>query len=180
MKFISAKSTLMMLTGLLCAAVVLPACGKKEQKEDKPPVETQVEETTPVAEPTEAEKLQASCDGGAAADCGTLGMMYEKGEGGVAKDEAMALSLYNKGCEGGDAKSCDVAGTWTMKGGDDAGAFALYKKSCDSGYGEGCLHLGMLYEKGKGAPQDDNAALAAFKKACAAGVEKACEKEAAK
>ena len=180
MKFISAKSTLMMLTGLLCAAVVLPACGKKEQKEDKPPVETQVEETTPVAEPTEAEKLQASCDGGAAADCGTLAMMYEKGEGGVAKDEAMALSLYNKGCEGGDAKSCDVAGTWTMKGGDDAGAFALYKKSCDSGYGEGCLHLGMLYEKGKGAPQDDNAALAAFKKACAAGVEKACQKEAEK
>ena len=177
MKVISAKSTLMMLTSLLCAALVLPACGKKNEKKDPAPVETKVEETTPAPEPTEAEKLQASCDGGAGADCAKLAMMYEKGEGGVEKDEAMALTLYNQGCTSGDGMACDMAGTWTMKGGNNAGAFELYKKSCDGGYGEGCLHLGMLYEKGMGTEQDANAALAAFKKGCAAGVEKACQKE---
>jgi hypothetical protein len=99
-------------------------------------------------EPEAAQLLQKACDGGAAAGCFYLALLYSKGEG-VAKDAARAAVLYQKACDGGEAKACfNLGGLYSEGEGvakDAARAAVLYQKACDGGEWKGCTNLGLLY-----------------------------------
>jgi TPR repeat protein len=38
--------------------------------------------------------------------CNNLGVMYAAGRGGLPTDEARAVALYQRACDGGDAGGC--------------------------------------------------------------------------
>jgi hypothetical protein len=56
--------------------------------------------------PKAAELLARSCDMGCGYGCTNLAKMVRKGQGGLAKDEARADALLQKGCATGDATAC--------------------------------------------------------------------------
>ena len=59
--------------------------------------------------------MTKACDGGDAAGCGSLGLMYQNGQG-VTRDEFKAVSLYRKACDNGNARGCTDLGWMTELG----------------------------------------------------------------
>jgi len=51
--------------------------------------------------------LKRSCEAGRAWACPILGMDYESGRNGAPRDEEMARHYYRRGCDEGDAVSCE-------------------------------------------------------------------------
>ena len=106
--------------------------------------------------------------------------LYVNGRG-MKKNEARAASLYQKGCEGDDPRSCFTLGVMHAQGlgvkKDEARAASLYTKACEAGDMRGCVNLGMMYEEGVGVEYDDARAASLYAKACEAGEVKGCEKQ---
>ena len=61
--------------------------------------------SSPTKSSEEAQRLTSECDQGKYASCVPLGRMYVDGRG-VTKDEARAVALFQRACEGGVAEAC--------------------------------------------------------------------------
>jgi TPR repeat protein len=122
---------------------------------------------------------QKACDGGAAAACYDVGIMYSNGWG-VAKDEARGTRSYQKACEGGDPAGCYGFGQSLRQGKgvakDEARALLAYKKSCDGAYAPGCYKHAFMYEEGLGVAKDLAKAAPFYQKSCERGDSGACAK----
>lgn len=123
---------------------------------------------------------EKECNGGNADSCRRLGVAYELGKGGVDKDEAKAIALYDRACTMQNAMGCMSAGHLYEYGRgakkDEARAATLYKRSCEMKYPAGCYNYALLVEEGRGVPKDDLEAARYYDMACAAGAKQACQK----
>ena len=52
----------------------------------------------------------------------------------------------------------------------------MYERACDAGWTAGCYNLAIMFENGRGVPQDRGRAATLYDAACAAGATPACEK----
>lgn len=97
---------------------------------------------------------------------------------GVTQNEARAVQLYRKACDGGDARSCTKLGlNYTDSRGvprDDARAVELFRKGCDGGDLDSCTNLGYHYMNGLGVPKDDARAAELARQSCDGGAADAC------
>lgn len=121
------------------------------------------------AEPAKAAALyQKGCDLDSEISCTNLGLMLLRGDG-IEKDTARAMTLFTKGCDGGDPWGClDFANQVTKSAPKDA--FALFRKGCDmepkDGAAGACAQLGIAYEAGIGTKRDLKQALHYYEQAC--------------
>jgi len=104
-----------------------------------------------------------------------MGLILEKGLGGVPKDETQAVSWYRKAANAGDARGMSGLGSMYAhgRGGlpkDDVQAASWFRKAADAGDAHGMNGLGVMYEKGLGgAPKDEVRAASWFRKAIEGG-----------
>ncbi len=106
------------------------------------------------------EKYKKSCDGGNAAACNRLGLIYYAGSGGVKQDTLKAVELFIKACDGGDATGCTFLGFMYNNGlgveYDTLKAVAFYTKACNGGDTLGCKNLGIMYTKDESLKQSNS------------------------
>ena len=80
-----------------------------------------------------AEGDVSTCTGKYAGTCLTLGVHYQKGDGGKEKDVQKALTLFERTCDGGDdMRGCSLAAHLYKQGDDgvakdESKALALYE-----------------------------------------------------
>jgi TPR repeat protein len=123
---------------------------------------------------------ERECDAGSADRCRRLAASYSFGQGGVAKDEARAASLYEQACAMKDPSACMFAGQMSeyargvIK--DDAKAARLYTRACDLQWPPGCYNLAIMFERGTGVPADEQKAADLYQAACDGGAVTSCEK----
>jgi len=124
-----------------------------------------------------ADECQAQCDKGHAGSCATLGAMLAGG-GGVARDDAKALTVLKKACDGGESRGCVNLGVMLVEGRGGAAnpteAAPLLDKGCQDGDALGCGLLGNLYAAGTGVAKDASKASALFQQACQGGHARSC------
>ncbi|MCH7892473.1 MAG: SEL1-like repeat protein, partial [Gemmatimonadetes bacterium] len=115
---------------------------------------------------------QQSCDAGDLEICDMLGVRYETGVG-VTRDQARALSLFQRACDGEVLLGCTHLGLMYENGvgvtPDLASAVSLYERACDGGEMLGCANLGVSYERGEGVTQDPARAVSFYEQACGGG-----------
>ncbi len=80
---------------------------------------------------TELIERQRECASGEICGCWRLGLLYQRGEG-VSKDEAKAIELFRKACDGGCTAGCD----------------AIAERDCKSGQWQACAFLAELPSDG--------------------------------
>jgi serine/threonine protein kinase/TPR repeat protein len=96
-------------------------------------------------------------------------------EGTVApKDEAQAVTWFQKAAEKGLARAQDYLG-WMYANGrgvakDEVEAVKWYRKAADQGHGHAQEYLGWMYANGKGAARDDAEAIRWYRKAAEHGL----------
>jgi len=77
--------------------------------------------------------------------------MYDKGDG-VRQDKFKSVELYQKGCDGKIAISCDWLGVMYSNGEavrqDKSKALFLYGKACDLKHQSGCEKYAKLKNSG--------------------------------
>lgn len=112
---------------------------------------------------------EAQCAKGNAQSCWNTIDFYQKGTGGVAKDDEKAESFAIKGCDLGDLGACSFAG---LNAPDRKQARALQLKACDGGYVFACTLLASKLNQGDDA--DAGKAYRAAMRACDGGEELGC------
>ena len=117
----------------------------------------------------EAALYAKSCNSGDAAECASLGYMYDIGEE-IDQNYLKAAELYKKACDGGNTWGCRNLGILYENGEgvkqDYVKAVEFYTKACEGGSATGCFNLGYMYKNAKGVKQDDVKAVELYKKAC--------------
>jgi hypothetical protein len=89
------------------------------------------------------QRLDASCNAGIPRACGALGNLYINGWG-TTKDKDKARALWEKACDGGDGRGCDMMGTFLTapdappEWHDDKAGLAFFKKACELGQESAC------------------------------------------
>jgi uncharacterized protein len=143
-----------------------------------------------------ARSLQTECDNGWKGACFDLALKYAAGQG-VQKDDAMAVQLFQKGCNDGMSGLCGADGVqflcdhgilqgcfslgmryligheWDVRK-DDAKAVQLFQTACDGGEERSCTQLGLMNADGTGVQRDGAKAFHLFQKACDGGEPKGC------
>jgi uncharacterized protein len=136
--------------------------------------------TAPTAEappflcsPKDAKQCTDQCAKGHAGSCGLAGIQLATGSAGAKKDDNEARTLLQKGCDGGDTKSCFNVGLMAMNGRggakDPAIATKAWEKGCADADAESCFLLG---DTQKEEPKQ----LALYTKGCEGGSDGACGK----
>jgi TPR repeat protein len=131
-------------------------------------------EATGTQEDESAQYRKAADQGDVAAQF-NLAVVYENGQGGLAKDDAQALPWYQKAADQGDAEAQYNLGVmfWHRRGGlapDGAQAVTWYRKAADQGDVDAQFNLGVMYENGQGGfAKDDAQALSWYQKAADQG-----------
>ncbi|WP_424968968.1 tetratricopeptide repeat protein [Dinoroseobacter sp. S76] len=122
--------------------------------------------------------LAASCRGGNARGCTSLGFVYERALD-VASDPEKAAELYAEGCEGGDARGCTNLGFLYSEGlgvqSDPIQSERYYTYGCDRGDAKGCWNLGVVLWLGQRTSIDKARALELMISACEMGLETSCD-----
>ncbi|MCA8905423.1 MAG: sel1 repeat family protein, partial [Hyphomonas sp.] len=89
-------------------------------------------------------------DGGIAAGCTRLGILFEEGRG-VDADPARARLLYQRACAASEADACmrlgDLYRTGTGTHEQHAAAKTNYKAACELGKDDGCQMLALYEQK---------------------------------
>lgn len=89
-----------------------------------------------------------------------------------------ALTIYEKECADGDAKSCYEVGDIYQHGkGVDSSpikAGEFYQKACDSGIAAGCTDLGFLHSRGLGFEKNYEKAYDFYSQGCRGGHARGC------
>jgi TPR repeat protein len=99
-----------------------------------------------------------------------LGVMYENGQGGLAKDDAQALNWYRTAADRGNASGMRNLGFMYARAKDDAQAVAWWRKAAEAGDAAGMMLLGALYAAGGGGlAKDDAQAVSWWRKAADGG-----------
>jgi tetratricopeptide (TPR) repeat protein len=128
-----------------------------------------------------AESYRLSCEHGLEANrgnldsCVELGRLYDSDKIG-APDRNAANELYQKACDGDNARGCGHLASHFAFGAyeNKAKALALYTKACTLGYSYeydiytylDCFKVGNMYRYGEGTSKDITKALQYYKKAC--------------
>src|SRR5688500_16320366 len=135
-------------------------------------------EPTAQAMPENAAALQAACEAKVMKACFDVAKKHWSGgvtgwidwnpawkafKDGVAIDEAKAMALHQKDCDGGAAAACYDLGIMHGNGWgvpkDQAKAAQAYQKSCEGGDAAGCYGFGQALRLGSGVPKDEARAL---------------------
>jgi TPR repeat protein len=99
-----------------------------------------------------------------------LGLLFELGLG-VPKNQATALTWYEKAAESGDPQAAYQLGQWSESGAggdvDLAAAKTWYEKAAALGSASAMNQLGVFYQEGRGVAKDVAAAHAWYGKAAA-------------
>ncbi len=104
-----------------------------------------------------------------------LGILYETGRGGLARDDAKAAELYRKAADQGSAPAQKNLGFLYEQGRgglskDDAKAVELYRRAADQGNAGAQVNLGYMYRQGRGGlPKDDAKAVELYRQAAEQG-----------
>ncbi|MEN0073068.1 MAG: tetratricopeptide repeat protein [Paracraurococcus sp.] len=124
----------------------------------------------------EAARLyRLAADQGFAAAQINLGVLYEKGRGGLPRDDRRAAELYRLAADQGLAAAQANLGLFyeAGRGGlpqDDRRAAGLYRLAADQGNAPAQVNLGIFHEKGRGGlPQDDRRAAELYRLAADQG-----------
>lgn len=123
------------LAGLLYAlgVVTLPFGSTSEPE----PVAANTTQPPPSPAQSVAYHEQACADGVATA-CMSAATAYAYGEDGAEKDQFVAMTYYDMGCNLGDMEACWVAGISAEQGEDFVTARTYYDKACRGGAEDGC------------------------------------------
>ena len=122
--------------------------------------------------------IDKGCDYGSLVACKDMSVIYDNGEGGIAKDAAKAFAYAEKSCgdggfdaaDGGQvAFGCTAAGVALFEGIgrkiDADKGFAYFDKAC--GYSASyCANLGIAFNIGKGTKKDQAKARELFTRSC--------------
>jgi len=133
----------------------------------------------PAAQKQAAQAYESACTGHDLEGCAELGTSYMKGDG-VTKDEAKAVALDTRSCDGGHPPACSVLGELYEHGKagltlDEARAGQLYTKGCNGDDPAGCAGLGALLVHGHGGrAKDEKRAADLLVNACVAGAMRGC------
>jgi serine/threonine protein kinase len=134
------------------------------------------ERPTPEQKSTAAGLLQKACDDKEYAACLQAGLLYH--DDFILKNLPLAVQLYQRACDGGNAQACNYLGVEYQRGTavakDEARAATLYAQSCEGGVVPACTNLGRFYRDGRGVPKDEAKARTIFVKACDSGGMVAC------
>ena len=116
--------------------------------------------------------LTKACDGGVTAECVAAGLER------LENRPTEAASLWQKGCEAGNALACTSLGVlYHQEIGvalDLAKAGQFYRRGCTGGDAGGCSNLATLYVSDKGLERDHSKARAFFQLACDGGNASGC------
>jgi TPR repeat protein len=170
------RSAVALSASILCC-VGLASC-KKPKKSQPSPADSVISLGIEMAACDDEGFCQKRCDEGKADDCRRLAVAFQMGRAPIAKDEARATFLFEKGCALGSAMSCLSAGQmYEYEHGvarDSGKAAGYYEKACDAGFAPGCYNFAIMLENGRGVPRDLAKALANYDMACKAGSQTAC------
>jgi TPR repeat protein len=110
--------------------------------------------------------------------CANWGTFFQRGKGGVERNDVRAVALFQRACDAGSATGCANLGFMAAEGRgtpkDDARAVQLYKSSCEAGSPVGCSNLGSRYDRGVGVPRSVTKAIDLFRRACDRGSASGC------
>lgn len=111
------------------------------------------------------------CEVGLSAACRNMGLRYEQGEGGMAKDIAQARAYFERGCKLRNGPSCAWVGEGHLFG--DFGyaksarsAAPQLSRACEYGSGYGCRVLAQLHDQGSGVAKSKVMAAGYYRRAC--------------
>ena len=145
---------------------------KPAPDQGRPPEQTNKEARGSVPKDDVETARQRKLDARAQAD---LGARYEKGLGGLPKDDREAVRHYRLAAEQGDAAGQAGLGSFYVQGRgglskDDREAARLSKLAADQGNARGQNSIGSLYSHGRGGlPRDDREAARFYKLAADQG-----------
>jgi hypothetical protein len=134
-----------------------------------------VEPTHASRETAETRRYRVAADQGDANGQVNLGWLYEKGRGGLPKDDREAARLYKLAADQGNAGSQANLGVFyeNGRGGlpkDEREAARLYKLAAEGGNAQGQANLGVFYSQGRGGlPKDEDEAARLYKLAADQG-----------
>jgi TPR repeat protein len=125
------------------------------------------------AKPTPITEVRAKAEAGDQTASYELGLRYDTGRGGVARDPTQAAAWYRRAAEGGLAAAQNSLGS-LYQAGDGveqsfAEAMAWYQKAADQAHAQGIHNLGFLYDEGKGVAEDNTRAIALYVRAAEQG-----------
>jgi TPR repeat protein len=146
---------------LLSCTQLRGACSCLRGTTDSSSTSPKTESTSDSIEPcTNPDDCRTKCDHQLAAACSKLGIYYDlfEGDAGVPVDLQQAMSLYRKGCEGGDGDGCiseaDHYDTGEGVALDVAKANSLYdqglkllQQACDANQLGACMSLSLAYRE---------------------------------
>ena len=127
-----------------------------------------------LAEPMQAEQMEALCKKGNSTACFKIGERYRI----LDRDTKNALKYYLIACEAGYMTGCTNGGIiLAMKGTpyskDFKQARKMFDKACEAGEDQSCFNLGTLnYKEGR-----QSKAIKYYKKACGMGNQAGCARE---
>jgi TPR repeat protein len=101
-------------------------------------------------------------DAGNSRAMAALAWMYERGSGGLPKDDAEAVKWYRKGADAGNAGAMNNLAIMYSRGHgglpqDDTEAAKWYRKGADAGSRRAMAGLGTMYETGSGGLEKNEA-----------------------
>jgi TPR repeat protein len=130
---------------------------------------------TAVAQPAIPEAptgKEQACESGDASACGHAATAF------IGSDAARARALLDRGCAGGDRRSCDALGLVLVSGEENnrdySRAAPLLNAACNDDVGASCSALANMAFVGVGVPADPNRALALAEKGCVLDNARAC------
>lgn len=127
----------------------------------------------PENEPEAIKSFRMAADAGCADAMANLGLCYEKGYGGLEKNEEVAFEWYMKSAKLGSSRGelyvaqCYLNGKGVTK--DNASALAWYKSSAMHGNSNAQNMVGRCLEMGWGTESDIDAAIEGYKIAALSG-----------
>ena len=120
---------------------------------------------------------EAECLKGATQRCLSAGAYHDTNE--AHYDETRALDLYQRGCTGGDAKSCASAALAYAEGHGASRnrdrAVELHARACKLGLADSCSAVAERLWDEKRTPREEELAIRLWRSACTAGESRACE-----
>ena len=123
------------------------------------------------------QSVEQACVKGSAAACDELGTRLRDGLG-IRRDEARAAELFRRSCEGKDRNGCaDDARALALGDGVDANpraALPRLEQMCKADNPRACGHLGEVFARGLGGPQDAIRSDGLLQGACDKGAARAC------
>ena len=102
---------------------------------------------------------ELGCTKGVLSACSNLSSLVFSGQGGLAADEARALELARKACDGGFAGGCFNQAFVLAEGSkavrDEVAAAKTYERACKAGHRGGCRNFGLHLMTGRGVAADE-------------------------